>query len=159
MATDSSTLIGKSVRELRALLTSGSVSAREILQDHIQHIERFDPELGAFNCLTTHLAYEQAEKIDALVKKREPLPALAGVPVAIKDNICVPGYPATCSSKILQNFVPPYSATVIERLGASGAIIIGKTNMDEFAMGSSTENSAFAPTHKPWMNRFSKRCA
>lgn len=145
-----SEVVGKSIVALRDLLTKKQVSCREIWQAHRRHLDAVEPQLSAFNCLTDELAEKQAEKIDALLAAGSPLPPLAGVPLAIKDNICLSGYPTTCSSKILADFKPPYTATVAERLLAAGALLLGKTNMDEFAMGSSTENSAFKLTRNPW---------
>lgn len=143
-------LVGKSISELKTLLQEKKVSAKEILDAHLAHVKKRDGEIQAFNCLTEERAVEQAKRVDALIAKGEELPALAGIPVGIKDNICVANYPTTCSSKILENFVPPYEATVVQKLDKAGALFIGKTNMDEFAMGSSTENSAFRKTANPW---------
>ena len=143
-------LSGKSVSELRRLLDSKEVKAREIAEAHIAQAERFEAELGAYNCLTKELAISQADKVDGLIAAGKTPSSLAGIPVALKDNICVPGYVTSCSSKILNNFMPAYQATVAQKLSDAGAIIIGKTNMDEFAMGSSTENSAFKITKNPW---------
>jgi len=143
-------LVGKRVLELKQMLQSKQVSAEEIARAHYDHIERHEKEIQAFNCLTRDLALLQARKVDEMIKNGKPLPKLAGIPVALKDNLCVPGFPTTCSSKILENFVPPYEAHVVKRLFDEGAICLGKTNMDEFAMGSSTENSAFKLTRNPW---------
>ncbi len=143
-------IIGKTISELRLLLERKELTAVEIAEAHLKHIGSSEPELNCFNSVTEELAMRQAELVDALVADGKQLPALAGIPVALKDNICLANYPTTCSSKILENFVPPYHATVTERLLAAGAVIVGKTNMDEFAMGSSTENSAFKKTKNPW---------
>ena len=143
-------LIGMGISEIRKLLQTKEVSAKEILQSHFEHIEKSEEEIGAFTCLTKDLAYKQAQNIDALVAEGKELPSLAGVPVALKDNLCIPEYPTTCSSKILKDFVPFYYSTAVKKLFNSGAICVGKTNLDEFAMGSSTENSAFKPTRNPW---------
>jgi aspartyl-tRNA(Asn)/glutamyl-tRNA(Gln) amidotransferase subunit A len=145
-----SELVGKSISELKKLLAGKTVSAKEILTAHLEHVGRQDGDIKAFTCLTEERALKQAARIDEKIARGEELPALAGIPVAIKDNICVADYPTTCSSKILETFVAPYEATVIEKLDAAGALFIGKTNMDEFAMGSSTENSAFKKTANPW---------
>lgn len=142
--------IGKSATELRHLLEKRELRAVEIAQEHLKHLASIEDELSAFNTVTEELALRQAEIIDRMVMENKPLPALAGVPVALKDNMCVAGFPTTCSSRILENFVPPYNAAVSEKLLAAGALILGKTNMDEFAMGSSTENSAFKKTKNPW---------
>ena len=143
-------LLGQSISQLRALIETGEVSAREIYEAHLAHLEASEPQIQAFNVLTRELGRRQADQIDRLRQAGAPLPAMAGVPVAIKDNICVPGYPTTCSSKILAGFKPRYTATAAKRLFDAGALCLGKTNMDEFAMGSSTENSAFQLTRNPW---------
>lgn len=145
-----SELVGRSICELKNLLAGKSVSAREILAAHLKHVQSLDGDIKAFTCLTEERAGKQADKVDHMIASGETLPALAGIPVAIKDNICVSDYPTTCSSKILANFIAPYEATVAQRLDQAGALFIGKTNMDEFAMGSSTENSAFKKTANPW---------
>lgn len=143
-------LIGKSVGEIRQLLANKQASATEIVEAHYGHIEEHDKQIGAFITTTRDLALKQAQRIDDLVKKGEPLPALAGVPVALKDNLCVNGIPTTCASDILKGFVPNFESTAVRRLFDAGAICMGKANLDEFAMGSSTENSAIKPTHNPW---------
>jgi aspartyl-tRNA(Asn)/glutamyl-tRNA(Gln) amidotransferase subunit A len=148
-----SEIIGKTVHELHRMLVKKEASVIEITRAHLDHIRATDKDLQSFNCLTEELALKQAADVDhalSSAKGVDSLPALAGIPIAVKDNMCVRGYPTTCSSKILENFVPVYDATVIERLASHGAIIIGKTNCDEFAMGSSTENSAFRITRNPW---------
>jgi len=143
-------LINGSIRQLREMLVSKEISAREILKAHLEQIKRHEKEIDAFNCLTEKLAEKQADEIDKLVATGAELPALAGIPIAIKDNICIKEYPTTCSSKVLAGFVPPYDATVTTKLLQAGALPVGKTNMDEFAMGSSTENSANKLTKNPW---------
>ncbi len=145
-----SELVGKSISELKKLLAEKSVSAQEILTAHFQHVQALDGDIKAFTCLTEDRARKQAAKIDELIARGASLPALAGIPLAIKDNICVADYPTTCSSKILANFIAPYEATVTQKLDQAGALFVGKTNMDEFAMGSSTENSAVQTTANPW---------
>jgi len=136
--------------DLRKKFNSGEVSSKEIVQEKILRINQLDPTLNTFLTLNSEQALKRAEFIDNQRASGEHLPPLAGIPLAIKDNLCTKGIKTTCASKILGNFVPPYESTVTERLLNSGAVIIGKTNMDEFAMGSSTENSAFGPTLNPW---------
>ena len=125
------------------------ISARELTAEHYKQIAAKNPGLRAFLTLCEERAYAQADKIDAAVVKGKKLPDLAGVPIAVKDTISTRGVRTTCSSKILENFVPPYDATAVSRLEQAGAIILGKTNCDEFAMGSSNENSAFGPVENP----------
>jgi aspartyl-tRNA(Asn)/glutamyl-tRNA(Gln) amidotransferase subunit A len=146
----SSALIGKTIGELRSMIMGKHVKAREIAEAHVRHLESLDDKLGAFNTVTADLAIAQADKVDGMVSRGEQLPALAGIPVALKDNMCVEGYRTTCSSKILEDFVPPYTATVAHKLFDAGALCVGKCNMDEFAMGSSNENSAFRVARNPW---------
>jgi aspartyl-tRNA(Asn)/glutamyl-tRNA(Gln) amidotransferase subunit A len=134
---------------VKEALAAKNISARELTADFYKRIETRNPELNAFLALSPERARRQAERIDALVAEGRPLPALAGVPVAIKDVISTRGITSTCGSKILQNYVPPYDATAVERLEAAGAVILGKTNCDEFAMGSSNENSAYGPVKNP----------
>ncbi len=143
-------LIGQNISEIRKLLQAKQVSAKEVLKSHFDHIEKSETKIAAFTCLTKDLAYKQAETIDQLIAKNEKLPSLAGIPVALKDNLCLPDYPTTCSSKILKDFIPFYHSTAVKKLFNAGAICVGKTNLDEFAMGSSTENSAFKLTRNPW---------
>lgn len=129
-------------------VNTGEVSAREVSEAALRHIEAADSKLGAFLTVEPERVLARADEIDRAVKGRKL--ALSGVPIAIKDNICTRHLRTTCGSRILENYLPPYSATVIERLERAGAVIIGKTNCDEFAMGSSTENSAFHVTRNPY---------
>jgi len=138
----------RDAREIRDAVNSGEISAREVTQSALQRIEAADPELGAFLTVDSARTLQRADEIDRAVKGRS-LP-LAGVPVAVKDNICTRHLRTTCGSRILENYVSTYNATAVERLESAGAIVIGKTNCDEFAMGSSTENSAFHVTRNPY---------
>jgi len=136
--------------ELRSLLRRRQVSAREVVEELFDRIARCEPKVGAYLAHDREAALARARTIDDLMDRGEEAGLLAGVPIAVKDNICTTDFPTTCASRMLEKFVPPYDAHVVERLRSEGAIIIGKTNMDEFAMGSSTENSAFHPTRNPW---------
>ena len=134
---------------VREALTSKKVSARELAADYYKRIEARNPELNAYLTLSQERAFAQADRVDAMVAAGKPLPTLPGVPIAVKDVISTRGVRTTCGSKILENYVPPYDATAVERLEAAGAVILGKTNCDEFAMGSSNENSAYGAVRNP----------
>jgi aspartyl-tRNA(Asn)/glutamyl-tRNA(Gln) amidotransferase subunit A len=139
-----------SLAELAARLAAGDLAAFDVVQACLDRIRLHDGSLHAFQTIASDQALERAGELDRLRAAQGPVGPLHGVPIAIKDNMSTRGIETTASSRILAGFVPPYSATVVERLEAAGAIVIGKTNLDEFAMGSSTENSAFGSTLNPW---------
>ncbi|MGB3519589.1 MAG: Asp-tRNA(Asn)/Glu-tRNA(Gln) amidotransferase subunit GatA [Elainellaceae cyanobacterium] len=138
------------IRELHHQLIRKERSAVEITQDALDRITALEPQLHSFLHITAELALERAKQVDRQLAAGETLGLLAGIPMGIKDNLCTQGIPTTCGSRILQQFVPPYESTVTQKLTDAGAIMMGKTNMDEFAMGSSTENSAYQLTANPW---------
>ena len=142
-------IIDMTALEMAQKVQSGEVSAREVTEAHLAEIRAYDDGVGAFLSVLEERALDQADLVDAKRRRGENLGSLAGVPVALKDNMAYRGIETTCGSKILSGWKPPYSATVIERLLFQDAIPIGKTNLDEFAMGSSTENSGFFPTKNP----------
>jgi aspartyl-tRNA(Asn)/glutamyl-tRNA(Gln) amidotransferase subunit A len=143
-------LLGRSARELRDDVAAGRLSAVEVCRAFLDRADAVNPVLNAFNLLDRERALERAERVDRARAAGEALGPLAGVPVALKDNLCVRGMRTTASSRILEHFIAPYDATVVQRLEAAGAVVVGKTNCDEFAMGSSNENSAFGPVRNPW---------
>jgi len=138
----------RTVTEHIAALRSGEYSARELSEAYLDEIEKYDPHLGAFLCVDRHGAVKAAEAADVCLGKGNA-PLLCGIPYGAKDNICTKGIPTTAASRILSGFIPPYDATVIERLKTEGAPLLGKTNMDEFGMGSATDNSAYKITKNP----------
>lgn len=141
--------IPSTIPSIRTALSAKKASARELTADFFKRIETRNTILNCFLTLSPERAFSQADRIDALIAAGDPLPPLAGVPVAVKDVISTRGIRSTCGSRILENYVPPYDATAIERLETAGAVILGKTNCDEFAMGSSNENSAYGPVQNP----------
>ena len=139
-----------SIRKLHAQLVKKERSAVEITQEALDRIQAVEPQVNSFLSVTAERALKQAQQVDAKIAAGEEIGILAGIPIAIKDNMCTKGIATTCGSKILENFVPPYESTVTQKLADAGAVMLGKTNLDEFAMGSSTESSAYKLTNNPW---------
>ena len=143
-------LIDRTATELLNQLSTGEISSVEVTRAYLDRIERVDPSVRAFLSTSPDAALERAAEIDRRRKSGRPLGRLAGLPIAVKDVLCTKGETTTCGSRMLEHFRPPYDATVVARLKAADAVIVGKTNMDEFAMGGANENSAFHHTHNPW---------
>lgn len=139
-----------SIKDLHQQLVNKERSAVEITQEYLDNIEKLEPKLHSFLCVTSDLALETARKVDQKIAQKEEIGILEGIPIAIKDNMSTKGIATTCGSRILENFVPTYESTVTQKLKDAGAVILGKTNLDEFAMGSSTENSGYQVTANPW---------
>ena len=142
-------LCDHSATELARMLRKGEVSSREITESVFKRIDEKEDAVNAFITVTPEIALKQADLADRRFRENKRVSLLNGIPIAIKDNMCTQGIPTTCGSKILENYIPPYDATAAAKVLQTGAVLIGKTNMDEFAMGSSCENSAFGPTHNP----------
>ena len=143
-------LYEKTAHELHDMLVAKKISAAELTNNLLARIDEKESNIGAYLEITREIALATAEKVDAKIARGEEIAPLEGIPCAIKDNICTKGVKTTCASKILENFVPPYDATVMEKLNAQNLVMLGKANLDEFAMGGSTENSAYHPTKNPW---------
>src|SRR6266567_2358647 len=143
-------LASLTIHALHDKLVSGEVSAMALTEAVLTRLAAVEERLHAYITVTPELARQQAAAADEALARGNVRSPLQGIPLAIKDNICTQGVRTTCASRLLANFTPPYDATVIQRLRSAGAVFVGKANMDEFAMGSSTENSAFGPTRNPW---------
>lgn len=139
-----------SIRELHQQLVNKERSAVEITTEALNRIQTLEPKLHSFLHITAEQALETAKQVDAKIAAKEAIGLLEGIPIGIKDNMCTQGIPTTCASRILENFVPTYESTVTQKLQQAGTVMVGKTNLDEFAMGSSTENSGYQVTANPW---------
>jgi aspartyl-tRNA(Asn)/glutamyl-tRNA(Gln) amidotransferase subunit A len=142
--------VGRTATEIRRRVAAREVSCEEVVRAHLDRIGTAEPSIDAFLLVSADRALERARRLDAAHGAGEPVRPLAGVPLAVKDVLHVEGLPTTCGSRVLEGYLPPFEATAVGRLEAQGAIVIGKTNMDEFAMGSSTENSSWKATRNPW---------
>jgi len=140
----------KTCHELNTLLKEKKLSSVELTEAVLAQIDKVEGKIQAYVTVTKEEALKQARAADERIKNNENVTPLTGIPIAVKDNMCTKGILTTCSSKILNNYLPPYDATIVTKLKEAGAVIVGKTNLDEFAMGSSTENSGIHPTHNPW---------
>jgi aspartyl-tRNA(Asn)/glutamyl-tRNA(Gln) amidotransferase subunit A len=142
------------IRELHQQLVRKERSAVEIAQGYLDRMTALEPQLRSYLTVTADVALAQAAAVDAKVAAGEEIGPLAGIPIGLKDNLCTEGIRTTCASKVLANFVSPYESTVTQKLKDAGMVALGKTNLDEFAMGSSTENSAYQITGNPWRRRW-----
>jgi len=138
------------IKEVHKSLKNKTFSSKELTTSLLDRIEKIEPKIDSYLESTPELALKQAERTDKLIQSNQEISMLSGIPVSVKDVVVTRGIKTTAGSKVLETFVPPYSATVYDRLLEENAVILGKTNMDEFAMGSSTENSAFKITKNPW---------
>jgi aspartyl-tRNA(Asn)/glutamyl-tRNA(Gln) amidotransferase subunit A len=138
------------LKEVSEKIRKQEITALELTKTILDRIKEVEPHVDAYITITEEQALSRAKEIDEKIKAGEEVSVLAGIPMAVKDNICTDGIKTTCASKMLENFIPPYDATVVKKLNDAGAVMVGKTNMDEFAMGSSTENSHFKNTKNPW---------
>ena len=143
-------MITRAAHEMAAALESGETTSEKLTQDHLDRISEVDSDVHAFLFVDTQGALSQAREVDVARRRGEKMGTLAGIPLALKDVMVMKDVPTTAGSKILEGWRPPYDATIVAKLKSAGVVILGKTNMDEFAMGSSTENSAYGPTHNPW---------
>jgi len=144
------TSLWRPIHELHQMLVDREISAVELTDSILAQAEAVDEKTRAYLLITHDLARQQARAADERLQAKQDVRPLTGIPMAIKDVLCIEGVPATAGSRILKGFVPPYTATTVERLAADGAVFLGKTNCDEFAMGSSNENSGYWPVHNPW---------